>query len=127
MARAALLSATPPCLPFHTPPAEPCIPQPARMAGPMFLPQLDSPSPAPPAEAPHASSLRLCDPNSLLPPCLRPAPAESTVLTMLPVLAHHGLIFVPTGYSFGERLFDVSEVRGGTAYGERAAPVPSPS
>lgn len=42
---------------------------------------------------------------------------ESTVLTSLPVLAHHGLIFVPTGYSFGAAMFGVDEVRGGTPYG----------
>lgn len=43
--------------------------------------------------------------------------SESTVLTTVPYLAHQGMIFVPTGYSFGERLFGVDEVRGGTGYG----------
>lgn len=41
---------------------------------------------------------------------------EETVFTSLPVLVHHGMIFVPTGYSFGERLFAMEAVRGGTAY-----------
>lgn len=42
---------------------------------------------------------------------------ETTCLTTVPVLAHQGMIFVPTGYSFGGKMFDVSTVRGGTAYG----------
>lgn len=42
---------------------------------------------------------------------------ETTCLTTIPVLAHQGMIFVPCGYSFGPKLFDVTAVRGGTPYG----------
>ena len=42
--------------------------------------------------------------------------SETTVLTSLPNFVHHGMVYVPTGYSFGERLYDNSVVRGGTAY-----------
>lgn len=42
---------------------------------------------------------------------------ETTALTAVTQFAHHGMIFVPTGFSFGAELFDNSTVRGGTAYG----------
>ncbi len=42
---------------------------------------------------------------------------ETTALTALTQFTHHGMIFVPTGYSFGSEMFDVSTVHGGTAYG----------
>ncbi|GAB4818619.1 hypothetical protein N2152v2_005665 [Parachlorella kessleri] len=42
---------------------------------------------------------------------------ETTALTFYTQLAHHGMVIVPTGYSFGERLFGMDEVRAGTAYG----------
>lgn len=42
---------------------------------------------------------------------------ETTALTAVTQFAHHGMPFIPTGYSFGERLFAMDEVRGGTAYG----------
>lgn len=42
---------------------------------------------------------------------------ETTCLTTIPVFSHHGMIFVPPGYSFGTPLFDVTTVRGGTPYG----------
>lgn len=45
---------------------------------------------------------------------------ESTVLFSLPVFTHHGMVFIPTGYSFGERLFGVETPRAGTAYVRRA-------
>jgi len=38
-------------------------------------------------------------------------------LTAVTQLAHHGMIFVPTGYSFGAGMSDLSEPRGGSAYG----------
>ncbi|KAJ2653781.1 hypothetical protein IWW42_000271 [Coemansia sp. RSA 1085] len=41
---------------------------------------------------------------------------EVTVFTSLPILAHHGIIFVPLGYS-NPHLFDNSEVIGGSAWG----------
>eukprot|EP00053_Salpingoeca_punica_P005044 m.52355 g.52355 ORF g.52355 m.52355 type:complete len:259 (+) comp13065_c0_seq2:500-1276(+) len=42
---------------------------------------------------------------------------ETTALTTVTQLAHHGMIFVPCGYSFGAKMFDVSTVHGGTPYG----------
>eukprot|EP00299_Pterocystis_sp_00344_P005944 c17698_g1_i1.p1 GENE.c17698_g1_i1~~c17698_g1_i1.p1 ORF type:complete len:215 (+),score=49.85 c17698_g1_i1:44-646(+) len=42
---------------------------------------------------------------------------ETTILTSIPVFAHHGLVFVPVGYSYGSSLFDVSTVRGGGPFG----------
>ena len=42
---------------------------------------------------------------------------ETTALTPITQPAHHGLIFVPTGYSLGADLFDTGTVRGGSPYG----------
>ena len=42
---------------------------------------------------------------------------ETTALTTVTQLAHHGIIFVPTGYSFGSWMSDLSEVHGATPYG----------
>lgn len=42
---------------------------------------------------------------------------ETTALTTLTQLTHHGMIFVPPGYSFGAPLYDNSTVRGGSAWG----------
>ncbi len=42
---------------------------------------------------------------------------ETTALTAVTQLAHHGMVFVPTGYSFGAKLYGLEEVRGGSAYG----------
>ncbi|OLY78825.1 NAD(P)H dehydrogenase (quinone) FQR1 [Smittium mucronatum] len=41
---------------------------------------------------------------------------ETTALTFLPNLVHHGMIFVPMGYTHNN-LFDVTEVVGGSPYG----------
>ncbi|KAJ1956725.1 hypothetical protein GGI12_005234 [Dipsacomyces acuminosporus] len=41
---------------------------------------------------------------------------ESTILTFLPNLVHHGVIFVPFGFGHNN-LFDTSEVVGGSAWG----------
>lgn len=38
------------------------------------------------------------------------------MLTSLPVLVHHGIAYIPTGYSYGASLFSNDAVRGGTAY-----------
>ncbi|GFZ13300.1 Quinone reductase family protein [Actinidia rufa] len=35
----------------------------------------------------------------------------------LPQLAHHGMIFVPLGYTFGSGMFEMNEVKGGSSYG----------
>ncbi len=42
---------------------------------------------------------------------------ETTALTTITVLTHQGMIFVPTGYTYGPPLFDMSSVHGGTPYG----------
>lgn len=42
---------------------------------------------------------------------------ETTALTTVTQLTHHGMLFVPPGYSFGGRMFDNTEVHGGSPYG----------
>ncbi|KAK9029218.1 hypothetical protein V6N11_026339 [Hibiscus sabdariffa] len=42
---------------------------------------------------------------------------ELTALTAITQLAHHGMIFVPLGYTFGSGMFEMDEVKGGSAYG----------
>lgn len=42
---------------------------------------------------------------------------ESTILTAVTQLAHHGMIYVPVGYSYGPALFDNGTVRGGSPWG----------
>ncbi|MCK2184174.1 NAD(P)H:quinone oxidoreductase [Halomonas getboli] len=41
---------------------------------------------------------------------------ESTILSVWPTLAHHGMVIVPLGYGL-EAQFDISEVKGGSPYG----------
>ncbi len=41
---------------------------------------------------------------------------ETTALTFVTQLAHHGMVFVPLGYST-PKLFDLSAPRGGSPYG----------
>ncbi|XP_059626501.1 probable NAD(P)H dehydrogenase (quinone) FQR1-like 3 isoform X1 [Cornus florida] len=42
---------------------------------------------------------------------------ELTALTAVTQLAHHGMIYVPLGYTFGSGMFEMNEVKGGSAYG----------
>lgn len=42
---------------------------------------------------------------------------ETTALTSITVLAHHGMIYVPLGYTFGPDLSTTTEVKGGSPYG----------
>ncbi|XWS74031.1 hypothetical protein CRYUN_Cryun02cG0180700 [Craigia yunnanensis] len=42
---------------------------------------------------------------------------ELTALTAVTRLAHHGMIFVPLGYTFGSGMFEKNEVKGGSSYG----------
>lgn len=42
---------------------------------------------------------------------------ETTILTSLSNLAHHGMVIVPIGYTFGAELNDVGSVRGGSPWG----------
>jgi len=38
-------------------------------------------------------------------------------LSAVTQLAHHGMIFVPIGYTFGRGMFEMNEVKGGSPYG----------
>ncbi|KAG9129551.1 hypothetical protein Leryth_026294 [Lithospermum erythrorhizon] len=42
---------------------------------------------------------------------------ETTALTAVTQLTHHGMIFVPIGYTFGPGMFDIENVKGGSPYG----------
>jgi len=42
---------------------------------------------------------------------------ETTALTAITQLAHHGMIFVPIGYTFGAGMFEMENVKGGSPYG----------
>jgi NAD(P)H dehydrogenase (quinone) len=42
---------------------------------------------------------------------------EETALTVVSQLTHHGMVFVPVGYTFGEGMFDMDEVRCCSPYG----------
>ncbi|KAI4304304.1 hypothetical protein MLD38_039835 [Melastoma candidum] len=42
---------------------------------------------------------------------------ETTPLTAITQLAHHGIIFVPIGYTFGAGMFELEQVKGGSPYG----------
>ncbi|KAL2496122.1 NAD(P)H dehydrogenase (quinone) FQR1 [Forsythia ovata] len=42
---------------------------------------------------------------------------ETTALTAVTQLAHHGMLFVPIGYTFGAGMFDMEKVKGGSPYG----------
>ncbi|KAJ1288594.1 hypothetical protein BS78_02G099800 [Paspalum vaginatum] len=42
---------------------------------------------------------------------------EETALTAVSQLAHHGMVFVPVGYTFGAGMFDMDEVRCCSPYG----------
>lgn len=37
--------------------------------------------------------------------------------TAITQLAHHGMLFVPIGYTFGAGMFKMDEIRGGSPYG----------
>ena len=41
----------------------------------------------------------------------------STPAALRSQLVHHGMIYVPTGYSFGAEMFSNEEVHGGSPYG----------
>ncbi|XP_047306811.1 probable NAD(P)H dehydrogenase (quinone) FQR1-like 1 [Impatiens glandulifera] len=42
---------------------------------------------------------------------------ETTPLTAITQLVHHGMIFVPIGYTFGAGMFELEQVKGGSPYG----------
>ncbi|XP_074578430.1 NAD(P)H dehydrogenase (quinone) FQR1-like [Curcuma longa] len=45
---------------------------------------------------------------------------ETTPLTAITQLAHHGMIFVPIGYTFGGGMFEMENIKGGSPYGAGA-------
>ncbi|MED6197169.1 hypothetical protein PIB30_054183 [Stylosanthes scabra] len=42
---------------------------------------------------------------------------ETTAWTAITQLAHHGMLFVPVGYTFGPGMFKMESIRGGSPYG----------
>jgi len=42
---------------------------------------------------------------------------ETTALTAITQLTHHGMIYVPIGYTFGAGMFEMEDVKGGSPYG----------
>ncbi|KAG0569861.1 hypothetical protein KC19_6G121500 [Ceratodon purpureus] len=42
---------------------------------------------------------------------------ETTALTSITQLVHHGMLYVPIGYTFGSGMFTFDEIRGGSPYG----------
>lgn len=48
---------------------------------------------------------------------------EVTVISTLPFFAAHGMPFVPVGYSWGGKQFDLEKIRGGSCWGARSPPV----
>ncbi|GAB2209368.1 hypothetical protein Droror1_Dr00026580 [Drosera rotundifolia] len=42
---------------------------------------------------------------------------ETTALTAITQLGHHGMIFVPIGYTFEAGMFEMEKIKGGSAYG----------
>ncbi|WCJ29234.1 NAD(P)H dehydrogenase (quinone) [Euphorbia peplus] len=42
---------------------------------------------------------------------------ELTALTAITQLAHHGMLFVPLGYTFGSGMFEMNQVKAGSPYG----------
>ncbi|RDX99399.1 putative NAD(P)H dehydrogenase (quinone) FQR1-like 2 [Mucuna pruriens] len=42
---------------------------------------------------------------------------ETTAWTAITQLAHHGMLFVPVGYTFGPGMFKLDSIRGGSPYG----------
>ncbi|CAN6453269.1 unnamed protein product [Victoria cruziana] len=42
---------------------------------------------------------------------------ETTALTAITQLVHHGMLYVPIGYTFGAGMFEMEEVKGGSPYG----------
>lgn len=42
---------------------------------------------------------------------------ETTLMTAVSQLAHHAMVYVSTGFTYGPSAFNVEEVKGGSAYG----------
>ncbi|KXZ44940.1 hypothetical protein GPECTOR_60g717 [Gonium pectorale] len=52
---------------------------------------------------------------------------ETTIMTAVTQLAHHGMIYVPTGFGAGSIMFGVQEPRGGSAWGAGTLAAPDGS
>lgn len=52
---------------------------------------------------------------------------ETTLLTAVTQLAHHGMVFVPSGYGTGQIMFGMDEPRGGSVYGAGVLAAPDGS
>ncbi|CAK9156233.1 unnamed protein product [Ilex paraguariensis] len=46
---------------------------------------------------------------------------ETTPLTAITQLVHHGMIFVPIGYMFGAGMLEMEKIKGGSPYGAGTA------
>lgn len=42
---------------------------------------------------------------------------DACSLTAITQLTHHGMIFVPIGYTFGAGMFEMEKIKGGSPYG----------
>ncbi|CAI8591274.1 unnamed protein product [Vicia faba] len=42
---------------------------------------------------------------------------EETAFTSITQLVHHGMLYVPIGYTFGAGMFEIEKVKGGSPYG----------
>ncbi|KAK9755698.1 hypothetical protein RND81_01G044100 [Saponaria officinalis] len=42
---------------------------------------------------------------------------ENSAFTAITQLSHHGMLYVPLGYTFGDKMFEMGEVKGGSSYG----------
>lgn len=42
---------------------------------------------------------------------------ENSAFTAVTQLSHHGMLYVPLGYTFGKGMFEMEEVKGGSSYG----------
>ncbi|XP_021715507.1 probable NAD(P)H dehydrogenase (quinone) FQR1-like 3 isoform X1 [Chenopodium quinoa] len=42
---------------------------------------------------------------------------ENSAFTAVTQLSHHGMLYVPLGYTFGKGIFEMEEVKGGSSYG----------
>ncbi|PNH07277.1 Flavoprotein-like protein YCP4 [Tetrabaena socialis] len=52
---------------------------------------------------------------------------ETTLMTAVTQLAHHGMIYVPSGYAAGGIMFDVKDARGGSPWGPGTLAAPDGS
>ncbi|KAK9936181.1 hypothetical protein M0R45_013038 [Rubus argutus] len=48
---------------------------------------------------------------------LKEVDKRTTALTAITQLVHHGMLFVPIGYTFGAGMFEMEQIKGGSPYG----------